>query len=116
GKQAAKPRTLDFIQRLNNGENIEFNEIVNPGGGEVTEEKRVAAIIFSIYNTSSQLDQFKRQMDLEDAHEMCDLLGVEKDNTLIVLFKRGDYDEVSTQEKTESLDNTRIKHNSVFDA
>ena len=47
---------------------------------------------------------------------MCDLLGVEKDNTLIVLFKRGEYDEVSTQEKTESLDNTRIKHNSVFDA
>ena len=116
GKQAAKPRTLDFIERLNNGETIEFNEIVNPGGGEVTEEKRIAASIFSIYNTSSQLDQFKRQMNLEDVHEMCDLLGVEKDNTLIVLFKRGDYDEVSTQEKTESLDNTRIKHNSVFDA
>ena len=116
GKQAAKIRTLDFIERLNNGETIEFNEIVNPGGGEVTEEKRIAASIFSIYNTSSQLDQFKRQMNLEDVHEMCDLLGVEKDNTLIVLFKRGDYDEVSTQEKTESLDNTRIKHNSVFDA
>ena len=116
GKQAAKHRTLDFIERLNNSETIEFNEIVNPGGGEVTEEKRIAASIFSIYNTSSQLDQFKRQMNLEDVHEMCDLLGVEKDNTLIVLFKRGEYDEVSTQEKTESLDNTRIKHNSVFDA
>ena len=114
GKHAAKPRILDFIERLNNGEAIEFNTIVNPGGGEATSEKRIAASIFSIYNTSSQLDQFKRQMNLEDVHEMCDLLGVEKDDTLIVLFKRGDFDESSTRMKNEVLEDTRIKHKSVF--
>lgn len=114
GKNAAKPRTLDFIERLKNGELISFNEIVNPGGGEVTAEKRIAASIFSVYNTSSQLDQFKRQMNLEDVHEMCELLGVKKDNTLIVLFKRGGFDEESTHIKKTELESTRIKHNSVF--
>jgi len=116
GNQAAKPRVLGFVERLNNGEKIEFNEIVNPGGGEVTKDKRIAASIFSIFNTSSQRDQFKRQMSIEDVHEMCDLLSVERDSTLIVLFIRGDYDEASTMVKTESLEDTRIKHNSVFDA
>lgn len=116
GNSAAKPRTLDFIARLNNGDAIEFNEIVNPGGGEATKDKRIAASIFSIYNTSSQLDQFKRQMTLDDVHEMCDALNIERSNTVIVLFKRGEFDQTATDTKTETLEQSRIKHRSVFDS
>ncbi len=116
GKNAAKNRVLDFIQRLKQGERIVFNDIVNPGGGEATKDKRVTANIFSIYNTSSQLDQFKRQMSLDDVHEMCDALGIERDNTLIVLFKRGEFDAVAsrTTDAKGTIEQTRIKHNSVF--
>lgn len=116
GKNAAKNRVLDFIQRLKQSERIVFNDIVNPGGGEATKDKRVTASIFSIYNTSSQLDQFKRQMSLDDVHEMCDALGVEHDNTLIVLFKRGEFDAAASQptDAKDTVEHTRIKHNSVF--
>ena len=55
-------------------------------------------------------------MDLEDVHEMCEALDTPHDNTLIVLFKQGDYDEARSILKTKTLENTRIKHNSVFDA
>ena len=55
-------------------------------------------------------------MDLEDIHEMCEALDTQLDNTLIVLFKRGDYDEARSILKAETLENTRIKNNSVFDA
>lgn len=116
GSNAAKPRTLDFIARLNNGDAIEFNVIVNPGGGEATKDKRVAASIFSIYNTSSKLDQFKRQMTLDDVHEMCDALNIERSNTVIVLFKRGEFDQSTTDSKLETLEQSRIKHRSVFDS
>ena len=30
-------------------------------------------------------------MTLDDVHEMCDYYGVERDDTLFVLFKRGEY-------------------------
>ncbi|MDY7579298.1 DEAD/DEAH box helicase family protein [Herbaspirillum sp. RTI4] len=113
---AAKPRTLDFITRLKNGDAIAFNEIVNPGGGEATKDKRIAASIFSIYNTSSQLEQFKRKMSLEDVHEMCDALNTERDNTVIVLFKRGEFDQTTTDKKAETLEQSRIKHRSVFNS
>lgn len=116
GNSAAKLRTLDFIARLNNGDAIQFNDIVNPGGGEATKDKRVAASIFSIYNTSSQLDQFKRQMTLDDVHEMCDALNIERSNTVIVLFKRGEFDQAATDSKNETLEQSRIKKHSVFDS
>jgi hypothetical protein len=58
-----------------------LNKIVNPGGGESTEDKRVMASIFSIYNLSRQMDAFKRSMD-----EICQILNVEPDNTIILLY------------------------------
>ncbi|WP_019531275.1 hypothetical protein [Dasania marina] len=110
---SAKHRTLQFIQRLENGEPVEFNRIVNPGGGEATENKRLMATIFSIYNVSGQVDQFKRSMHLEDVHEMCDELGCTHDDTVIVLFQRGQHDQAATDTK-QAIDSTRLKHHSVF--
>ena len=101
---------------MNNGEPVEFNLVVNPGGGEATEDKRVMATIFSIYNLSAQMDSYKRGMTDDDVFEMCDALQVERDDTLIVLFKRGEYSESLTQEKEQSQEiiYSRIRDKSVF--
>lgn len=111
----AKSRALYFTSKLRQGEPVEFNEIVNPGGGEKTEDKRVMASIFSTFNLSGQMNAFKRAMDMDDMEEISQLLDIELDNTVILLYVRGDYSEVLSQEKQSvSLERTRIKNNSVF--
>lgn len=111
----AKSRALYFTSKLRQGEPVEFNEIVNPGGGEKTEDKRVMASIFSTFNLSGQMNAFKRAMDMDDMEEISQLLNVELDNTVILLYVRGDYSEVLSQEKQSvSIERTRIKNNSVF--
>jgi hypothetical protein len=113
----AKQRTLAFTQALDAGEAVIFNAIVNPGGGEATKDKRVMASIFSIYNLSGQMDAFKRAMDEEDMAEMCRLLDTPYDDTLIVLFKRGEFSaELTTQRSEQALEikHTRIRDRSIF--
>jgi hypothetical protein len=113
----AKSRAQHFTQSLNNCESVEFNRIVNPGGGEKTEDKRVMASIFSIYNLSGQMDAYKRAMDIEDMAEICTLFDIELDDTLILLYQRGDYSQELTDsiiQNDETLHSGRIKHNSVF--
>ena len=73
------------------------------------------ASIFSTFNLSGQMNAFKRAMDMDDMEEISQLLNVESDNTVILLYVRGDYSEVLSQEKQSvSLERTRIKNNSVF--
>lgn len=111
----AKSRALYFTSKLRQGAPVEFNEIVNPGGGEKTENKRVMASIFSTFNLSGQMDAFKRAMDMDDMEEISQLLNVELDNTVILLYVRGEYSAVLSQEKQSvSIETTRIKNNSVF--
>ncbi|HEY7865885.1 MAG TPA: DEAD/DEAH box helicase family protein [Psychromonas sp.] len=113
----AKSRAQHFTQSLNNGELVEFNRIVNPGGGEKTEDKRVMASIFSIYNLSGKMDAYKRAMDEEDMEEVCQLFNVESDNTIILLYIRGDYSSELTsikQAPVSQITSSRVKSNSVF--
>ncbi|WP_217555798.1 DEAD/DEAH box helicase family protein [Vibrio metschnikovii] len=116
-QSCAKSRTLNFVSRLNSGEKVSFNQIVTPGGGEKTEDKRVMASIFSTYNLSGQMDAFKRSLDSDDLEEICGLLGAEHDNnTLIVLYQRGALSEVfdDNQPINHEIQTSRIRHNSVF--
>ncbi|MFL1809274.1 DEAD/DEAH box helicase family protein [Plesiomonas shigelloides] len=111
----AKSRALDFTARLVQGEEVEFNAIVNPGGGEITADKRVMASVFSIYNLSKQMDAYKRAMDLDDMQEICEALGCEPDDTLILLYQRGNYSsDITSRKQTESTHLSRIRHNSIF--
>lgn len=113
----AKSRALSFTSRLDKGEEVEFNHIVKPGGGEKTEDKRVMASIFSIYNLSGQMDAFKRAMDIDDMAEICDALNTEYDDTLILLYKRGSLSQILSNEKiitSENTETTSIRHKSVF--
>ncbi len=86
-----KDKTKLYTQMLNNDEHLEYNRIVAPGSGELSENKMVTAAIFSIYNISRR-NVAKKVMSLEDVWEMCDYFGVERDDTLLVIYKRGEYD------------------------
>lgn len=67
----------------------------------------------SIYNLSGQMDAFKQTMD--DVHEMCHYFGVEQDDTLIVLYQRGDLSSnIDTKNESLHLKYSDIKYNSAF--
>jgi hypothetical protein len=113
----AKNRAVEFTSLIKQKQPVEFNKIVNPGGGESTEDKRVMASIFSVYNLSRQIDAFKRSMDEDDLAEISSLLNVENNNTIILLFLRGEYSEELTSEKQDdanSIISTRIRNKSIF--
>ncbi|WP_413536266.1 DEAD/DEAH box helicase family protein [Rahnella inusitata] len=86
-----KEKTKTHTQQIDNGEYLEFNRIVAPGSGELSQDKLVTATIFSVYNISRR-NVAKKVMALEDVWEMCDYFGVEHDDTLLVIYKRGEYD------------------------
>ena len=111
-ESCAKNRTLKFIKMLNDGERLEFNTVVNPGGGETTEDKRIMASIFSIYNLSGQVDAYKRTMDEDDMREVSELLHCDFDSTVIVLFKRGEFSEAA--DKETPIPNSRLRETSIF--
>ena len=93
-----KERTLRFTQAIDQGQPAEYNEIVMPGSGELSEHKAVTATIFSIHNMSRR-NVAKKIMELADVHDMCDHFGVDRDDTLVVLYKRGAYDAKRSLEK-----------------
>ena len=93
-----KERTLLFTQAISEGKRQEFNAIVMPGSGELTENKEVVATVFSTYNVSRR-DVSKKVMSNSDTEEICDLMGVPHDNTIVVFYKRGEHDPAATQRK-----------------
>lgn len=96
-----KERAIKFAQRLDDKRPIEFNQIVLPGAGEYTENKHVTAIVFSIFNISRR-DVAKKIMYKSDVHQMCAHFGIPHDDTMFLLFKRGEYDAEKTRIKIES--------------
>ena len=113
----AKNKTLHFIKQLESGKQVEFNSIVNPGGGETTEKKLVMASIFSVYNLSKKTEAYKRTMDEDDMKEICHALKTEYDTTVFVLFIRGNLSDDLTTQKIKKMDETstaRINNKSVF--
>ena len=76
---------------LDNGDYVEFNRVVAPGSGELTEDKLVTATVFSVYNISRR-KVIKTIMTEHDVWEMCDHFSIPRDDTMFVLYKRGEYD------------------------
>lgn len=93
-----KERTIIFTDNLKNGEPQEYNQVVMPGSGELSEKKQVVATIFSTYNQSRR-DVKKTVMSEADMQEICQLMGAPYDNTLVVLYKQGEFDAAATQRK-----------------
>jgi hypothetical protein len=86
-----KQRAMMFKAMMDNDEYLEFNRVVAPGSGELSENKLVTATVFSIYNISRRKVSKKIMLE-EDVWEMCDHYGIERDDTMFVLYKRGEYD------------------------
>ncbi|WP_019935806.1 DEAD/DEAH box helicase family protein [Oceanimonas smirnovii] len=93
-----KERTLHFIEALKAGEPLEYNQVVMPGNGEYSASKAVTATIFSRYNQSRR-KVAKTQMSEADMKEIATLLEVPEDNTIVVLYAQGAFDNVTTQAK-----------------
>lgn len=94
-----KERTLLFSEAISNSARQEFNDIVLAGSGELTVNKEVVATVFSIYNISRR-NVIKKLMTESDMKEICELMGIPYDNSMVVLFKRGEFDAAATQRKT----------------
>ena len=86
-----KDRTIMLTSMLDNDEYVEFNRVVAPGSGELTENKSVTATVFSVYNISRRKVS-KTIMTEKDVWDMCDYFDIPRDDTLFVLYKRGEYD------------------------
>lgn len=91
-------RALNLTEKLNIGEDVEFNLAVTPGGNEKTSDKEVAVKIFSVYNRSRRVTD-KRCMTQQDVHDVCNWFGVDPDDTLLLIFKRGNYCPTRTSQK-----------------
>lgn len=94
-------RALKLTEEFDLDKEVEFNQAVIPGGNEKSSDKEVAVKVFSIYNSSRRIID-KRVMDLADVHDVCKWFGVELDNTLLLIFKRGKYCPSRTLEKENS--------------
>lgn len=86
---SARYRTLHFLNELKEGASIDYETLVNPGGGESVDDKSVYAVIFSIYNLSAQVDKFKRAIDLYEMEDLCRELDIPSDDSIAILFERG---------------------------
>ena len=63
------------------------------------------------------MDAFKRSLDSDDMEEISNFLKVENDDTIIILYQRGELSQALSDEKShnnDGLKTTRIRHNSVF--
>ncbi|AGH81530.1 glutathione synthase [Psychromonas sp. CNPT3] len=86
-----KDRTILLTNMLDNDKAVEFNRVVAPGSGELTEDKLITATVFSIYNISRR-KVIKTMMTKHDVFNMCDHFNIPHDDTIFVLYKRGEYD------------------------
>ncbi|WP_100635914.1 DEAD/DEAH box helicase family protein [Marinomonas sp. ef1] len=94
-----KEKTMLYTKMLDEREYLEFNRVVAAGSGERSEDKKVVAAVFSTYNISRRKVN-KTTMNREDITEMCDYFGIDHDDTMMVIYKRGEYDlERSLQKK-----------------
>jgi hypothetical protein len=95
-----KDRTIMLTDMLNNKKFVEFNRVVAPGSGELSENKLITATVFSIYNISRR-KVIKTMMTEHDVWDMCDHFNIPHDDTIFVLYKRGEYDIDKTLAKKE---------------
>jgi len=86
-----RDRTIMLTNMINNDEFVEFNRVVAPGSGELSENKLITATVFSIYNISRR-KVIKTMMTERDVWDMCDHFNIPHDDTIFVLYKRGEYD------------------------
>lgn len=106
-------RALNLTTKFDNGEEVEFNLAVTPGGNEKTSDKQVAVKIFSVYNRSRRNTE-KQIMTEADVHDVCNWFGAEPDDTLLLIFKRGEHCLVRSNKKELSA-KTQIQKGNILE-
>ncbi|MBJ2137460.1 DEAD/DEAH box helicase family protein [Paraglaciecola chathamensis] len=107
-------RALNLTTKFDAGEDVEFNLAVTPGGNEKTSDKFVAVKIFSVYNKSRRNTE-KQIMTEEDVHDVCRWFSAEPDDTLFLIFKRGEHCPTRSIAK-ESSAKTQIAKGNILEA
>ena len=94
-------RVSKFTTQLDLEKDVKFNDIIAAGGGVDINEKDVAVYVFSIYSESRR-DVQKKVLTVSDVHEVADVYGLPPDDTILVMFKKGEYSDSLTQEFVDS--------------
>ncbi|MCY1291921.1 hypothetical protein D9M70_411280 [compost metagenome] len=92
-------RLLEITHALDNDQDYIFNDTVGIGGGVEVSEKTITALIFSIYNESRRSGAAQKCMTQDQLNELSDWFGLEHDDTLIFLVKRGELSRELTDER-----------------
>lgn len=112
---SARFRTLQYLRELEEGACIDYEALVNPGGGESVDDKQVYAVIFSVYNLSAQVDKFKRAIDQYEMEDLCRELGLPSDDSLVILFERGEVSISTLDTNISTTAQPQQSGSSVFD-
>ncbi|MFD1385029.1 DEAD/DEAH box helicase family protein [Rhodanobacter aciditrophus] len=112
---SARFRALHYLRELKDGASVDYETLVNLGGGESVEEKSVYAVIFSVYNLSAQVDKFKRAIDQYEMDDLCRELDLSSDDSVVILFERGKSATSSQDTKPTTTAQSRQSGSSVFD-
>ncbi|MEL0630817.1 DEAD/DEAH box helicase family protein [Psychromonas aquatilis] len=107
-------RAINLTSRIDDGEEVEFNLAVTPGGNEKTSDKEVAVKIFSVHNKSRRNAE-KQVMTEEDVYDVCNWYKTDLDNTILLIFKRGKHCPVRSHEK-ESSAKIQIAKGNILEA
>lgn len=108
---SARFRTLHYLSELADGTSVDYETLMNPGGGESVDDKSVYAVIFSVYNLPAQVDKFKRAIDQYEMDDLGRELGIQNDDSLVVLFERGK----ATTTMVHTTAQQRRTRSSIFD-
>lgn len=90
-------RVSKLIVSLDKELHVRFNDVIPAGGGIDPAKNKIAAYIFSIYNKSSRQVE-KKVMTQSDVNDVASAFDVDPDDTIIVLFKRGDENQELTNQ------------------
>jgi len=83
--------------QLDLNHDICFSDVIPSGGGVDISTRSVAVYIFSIYNASRR-DVEKKTMDKADVSDVALAYGIPDDDTVLILFKKGEFSQSMTDE------------------
>ncbi|HCM1507995.1 TPA: hypothetical protein N2916_004402 [Vibrio parahaemolyticus] len=104
-KHGQRRKIETALTELHNQQDVSFNNLRTQGGGKKDIEKvDYVVYVISTYNVARDKgQQSDSQLTLELMKPFCEAYGIEPNNTVVILFKKGDKNETYTQEIQQEL-------------